>query len=358
MPKNSEVDDRLNSLFAGLHPEDHASNPARYAGVERHTTPIRKNPGLAATRGTTRPIFLITIMGIAALSLLSAFIVLVRMDIISLPGSANQLGTGLGGNGLTAARSSEIPDKQPPSEPGGFKVIAVDPTTIKLSWSASRDDSGVVGYTIYRNGSSLSNISGSILEFTDTSVSPDTSYDYAVDAYDMAGNHSPVSGPLHVNTPALPGNLTYFLPTADTYVNADNPDAVYGSIPSLRVDAAPDIHSYLRFEVKDLGGKKINRARLLLYTNTETTLGIRAMAVDDNTWDEATTNYKNAPALGRQLALSVAADTASWVSLDVTAYITGEGVYNFAIVANSMTAMRLDSRETGTNSPKLVLDLR
>jgi acid phosphatase type 7 len=126
----------------------------------------------------------------------------------------------------------------------------------------------------------------------------------------------------------------------------------------LRMDASPDIHAYLRFIVSGLNGKTIFRARLMLYTKSSAALGLRVMAVADNTWNELDTNYNNAPALGDKVALASQAETASWVEFEVTPYVTGEGRFNFGIITNSITAVSLASRETGANAPQLILDLR
>ena len=69
------------------------------------------------------------------------------------------------------------------------------PSQINLSWNASTDDHGVVGYKIYRcTGSSCSpttQITTSLTtSYSDTGLSASTAYTYAVSAYDAAGNTS------------------------------------------------------------------------------------------------------------------------------------------------------------------------
>ena len=132
----------------------------------------------------------------------------------------------------------------------------------------------------------------------------------------------------------------------------------YGTSIALRADGSPDVHSYLRFSVSGLGGKTIVRARLLLFANSSLSQGINALAVADNTWGELTTTYNNAPALGNVLATSGAITTGSWVTLDVTSYITGEGTFSFGVNTASSTAISLASRESGANAPQLIIDLQ
>ena len=249
-------------------------------------------------------------------------------------------------------------DTQAPSIPSGLTASAITADTVNVAWAASSDNVGVAGYTVIRNGVSLATVSGTTLSYSDTTALPATSYSYTVEAFDQAGNHSAASAPAQVTTPPATLTSLTFLSVADTYVNAGSPTAVSGSATTLRVDASPDIHSYLRFTVTGLGGKTISRARLLIFPNSNLSQGIKALAVADNTWSEAATNYNNAPALGSLLATSPAITTSTWVSLDVTPYITGEGSFNFGISTDSATALSLASRETGANAPQLILDLQ
>jgi chitodextrinase len=114
------------------------------------------------------------------------------------------------------------PDTIPPSVPGGLSATnAVKKVTI--AWTASTDDAGVAGYTVYRNGSPLSTVGGTTLTFADTTVASVTGYSYTVDAFDFAANHSAQSQPVNVTTldwvpPTVPGGLAANAPTP-TQVN-------------------------------------------------------------------------------------------------------------------------------------------
>jgi len=260
-------------------------------------------------------------------------------------------------SGIIPCGSAASSDTQPPTTPTGLKATAANTLKIDLTWSASTDNVGVAGYTIYRNGISLANVSGTNLTYSDTSAAPATTYNYTVDAFDQAGNHSPASPPTPVTTGNMASSLT-FSPEADTYVNADSANTNYGGLTSLRADASPDVHSYLRFNVTGLGGRTISRARLLIFANSSLAQGINAMSVADNTWGELTMNYTNAPSLGNILAHSSAVTAGSWITFDVTSYVTREGTFSFGITNSSPTAIGLDSRESGANAPQLVIDLK
>ena len=93
-------------------------------------------------------------------------------------------------------------DTQPPTVPTGLAASASSSIPqVNLAWNASTDNVGVTGYTVYRNGSLLASVSGAALTYVDNTVSSVATYNYAVDAFDAAGNHSAQSAPVSVTTP-------------------------------------------------------------------------------------------------------------------------------------------------------------
>jgi hypothetical protein len=153
-------------------------------------------------------------------------------------------------------------------------------------------------------------------------------------------------------TPTV-GSVT-FTPVADTYVDAGNPSTNNGSATTMRLDGSPDVHAYLRFTVSGLSGT-ITSVKLLLHANNNDSAGIQAWSVADNSWGELTTTYSNAPALGSQMATSGSFASGVWVSLDVTAYVTGNGTYSFGVTNLSSTAISVGSREASGAEPQLVI---
>ena len=114
---------------------------------------------------------------------------------------------GGGGNG----RNASTPDTTAPSAPATLTATAVGTTRVDLSWSASTDDRGVVGYRVYRNGSAtaLAEVSGTT--HSDTTTTAATSYTYVVRAVDAAGNLSTASPTAAVTTaaPGVSGPVSY-----------------------------------------------------------------------------------------------------------------------------------------------------
>ncbi len=144
-------------------------------------------------------------------------------------------------------------------------------------------------------------------------------------------------------------------PVADAYVNASSRGTNYGTATSLRVDGSPVVDSFLRFSVSGLTGSSISQARLELHANSSATKGITVKAVGNNTWGEKTIKYSNMPAMGAVLATSAAISGGTWVSLNVTSYISGNGTYSFGVITPGSTAISLASRESGANAPRLII---
>jgi hypothetical protein len=138
-------------------------------------------------------------------------------------------------------------------------------------------------------------------------------------------------------------------------VNSGSPTSNYGSATTLHADASPDLHSYLRFNVKGLNGT-VRRATLRLFANSGSSLGCSVHSVSDNAWAESTINYNNAPALGGVLVSTGSFGGGVWISMDVTAYITGNGTYNLALTTPSTTSVSLASREAGARAPQLIIE--
>ena len=91
-------------------------------------------------------------------------------------------------------------DNVPPTVPAGLTAVLNASHGVNLAWSASTDNVGVTGYQIWRNGVVLTSVSGTTLAYADNSVSGFTTYTYAVDAFDAAGNHSAQSATATVTT--------------------------------------------------------------------------------------------------------------------------------------------------------------
>ncbi len=108
-------------------------------------------------------------------------------------------------------RISSSANSQPPTQPGGLTAGVITASSVALTWAASSSNAGVVGYNILRNG--LKVATSNTTSYTDTGLTPNTSYSYTVSAYDSVGDVSTMSTAIAVTTLALPTQPTNLAPS-------------------------------------------------------------------------------------------------------------------------------------------------
>jgi glucose/arabinose dehydrogenase len=96
-------------------------------------------------------------------------------------------------------------DHTPPSVPGGVHTTSVTSTSIALAWTASTDDTGVTGYTVYDVSTSprtkVGASSGNAPNASLGALTPNHTYRLVVTASDANKNESGPSAELDVTTP-------------------------------------------------------------------------------------------------------------------------------------------------------------
>ena len=90
------------------------------------------------------------------------------------------------------------PDVIAPSIPMKPKAVVKSATAIQLSWPAATDNVGVKSYHVFRNGVRIATTTATW--FTDSLLSPGTTYIYQISAIDAAGNQSGLSKSTKVTT--------------------------------------------------------------------------------------------------------------------------------------------------------------
>ncbi len=116
------------------------------------------------------------------------------------------------------------PDTTAPSVPRGVAAEARSDTRIDVNWDPSTDDGAVDGYRLFRDGRQIADLART--DFSDTGLTPATTYGYTVAAYDTVGNVSAESEPATATTDAPP-------PPPDT-----TPPTVPGSVTATAVSSA------------------------------------------------------------------------------------------------------------------------
>lgn len=137
-------------------------------------------------------------------------------------------------------------DTTPPTVPAGVQAAAVSTNSIQLTWAASMDDFLVAGYKIYRDGVYVG--SSATTTYTDTDLTPNTSYSYEIAAYDGVPLESARSAPLGFvlfvfdtsgDGKLNEADLTDFLPCAAAGANVAYP--IGGGIDCSRFNTDADV---------------------------------------------------------------------------------------------------------------------
>jgi hypothetical protein len=158
-------------------------------------------------------------------------------------------------------------------------------------------------------------------------------------------------------TAAAPSDGLTFNPIADAYVTSAIPNTNYGGSQQIRFDASPVVNGYLTFKVQGLNAA-VARVQLKLYANSSTSVGCKVFAVPNVAWGERAITYNTAPPLGKQIGSIGAFPGSSWITIDVTPLVTGNGTFSLAISGLNGTAVSLASRETGAKAPQLIVTTR
>jgi hypothetical protein len=115
-----------------------------------------------------------------------------------------------------------------PMPPADLTSEALDSKTIRLTWVASTDNVGVVGYNIRRNERQVASLRDGTNTFLDSQLEPATTYSYQVKAFDAAGNASALSDATTATTPPpnlYPVNLAFGKPyTSSLPADPNYPD--------------------------------------------------------------------------------------------------------------------------------------
>jgi chitodextrinase len=243
-------------------------------------------------------------------------------------------------------------DTTPPSAPTNLSATARS-GAVDLTWTASTDNVGVVDYQVLRDGFPVGTATAT--SYTDTAVQPQTTYAYSVVARDAANNSSP---PSNVATATTPGSSTLtFAPTADTYVQSDQPTTNFGASAQIVTDASPVRRLLLKFTVSGLNGRHVTSAKLLLHCVDASGIGGSFHRVPDSSWGEMSVNWNNQPSADAATLGSLGAvQSGQTYEVDVGSLVTGDGTYTIEADSASSDGAYYSSKE-GTVPPQLVLSL-
>jgi chitodextrinase len=200
-----------------------------------------------------------------------------------------------------------VADTTPPSAPPTLTAGNVTSQSVDLSWGAASDDVGVTGYRVVRNGTVLLG-TVTALSFTDTGLTPGTTYTYTVRAVDAAGNTSPDSPSATITTTTPPADISP--PSAPPTLSAGNATT---QTVDLSWGAATDNVAVTGYQVVRDGTVLPGTVTALSFTDTGLTPGttytytVRALDAAGNTSPDSP------PAT---ITLPLASFTESWPGAD------------------------------------------
>jgi hypothetical protein len=135
-----------------------------------------------------------------------------------------------------------------PTIPGNLTATAVDSASIRVTWTASTDNLGVVGYKLLRNGRHVTTSYCGDTSYVDSGLDAGMTYSCEVRGFDAAGNNSPRSNLTSACTPPphlYPTNTglgkpyTSSMPADPGYPDTGNVDLTAGILGSTKhADAA------------------------------------------------------------------------------------------------------------------------
>ena len=97
------------------------------------------------------------------------------------------------------------PENQPPTQPGIPTAGSVTPTSLVLRWDPSTDSDGTIAqYNLYQGDTKIAEVKDGTTTWSLSELSPDTAYDFSVEAVDDQGAVGPRSAVGTVQTKPAP----------------------------------------------------------------------------------------------------------------------------------------------------------
>jgi Bacterial Ig domain len=136
-----------------------------------------------------------------------------------------------------------------------------------------------------------------------------------------------------------------FEPVADAHVSKAKKQANFGKSKRLVVDGSPVVRSYLRFNVRGLGGA-VSYATLQLSVMRSSTGGLLVRRAGANHWGEGSIRYSSAPRIrSRPTARVTRVRPFRTANISVTKLIRGDGVVTLVVASRGKGAASIFSSE-------------
>jgi hypothetical protein len=159
---------------------------------------------------------------------------------------------------------------------------------------------------------------------------------------------------------ALPNGQTSssltFSADSDAQVTEATPSKNYANATYLQVDgdSGARVESYILFTVSGLNGS-VSNATLRIYDRGNGSSNGPVLYGTSSSWAETDITWNNRPATTTsELGNKGSVGENVWVEYDVTSYVTADGTYSFALVADGNDGLTFSSREDA-QPPQLVV---
>jgi PKD repeat protein len=142
---------------------------------------------------------------------------------------------------------------------------------------------------------------------------------------------------------------------ADSYFNTSSPTKNYGAYPVMKLHnpTSAEYRPIVRFTLTGLSGAP-SSVKIRLHV-TDGSVDCGSWYLVSNAWTESTVNWNTKPAVGGSPAGTAGAcTTGTWIDVDVTSAIAGNGTYSFEATSASTNTGEFSSRE-GTDPPQVVI---
>jgi hypothetical protein len=157
-------------------------------------------------------------------------------------------------------------------------------------------------------------------------------------------------------TPSAPANANGISAELleDGWVKTNGETVNNGVNVMVKDSGALDQIAYLKFEVKEVKGVVTSAVLRLYMTKSRSGKQISIYAAD-NDWEESSLVWSNRPEFRGEPIATVMSPSAggSYVDFDVTKYISGVGVFSFAVTSDSAKDIVFHSKQAGVGIPLL-----
>jgi PKD repeat protein len=142
---------------------------------------------------------------------------------------------------------------------------------------------------------------------------------------------------------------------ADAYFNTSSPTKNYATATVLKLHnpTSAEYRPIVKFTLSGFSGPPASVKLRLFVVDGSVDCG--SWFKVDNGWTETGVIWNNKPVVsGSPAGIAGACTTGTWVDVDVTSAITGNGTYSFEATSTSTNTAEFSSRE-GTNPPQVVI---